>query len=235
MKHYNPCSHEARRDIRPDPVSPPKPPRPRRRWFQFSLRSLLLIMTVLAVWLGMQMDRVRKRQQALEMVLGHSGSVSNSAALDSHEKRYDANTAEVEYQLARTKGRSAKGTAVSAGEVDRLRVQRLWAQGIFDEGHRPFWCPRWALPDETFVKVTHISLIDRSIDDDDVKSLQVFAELEYLDLRGTRITDLGLRRLACLKNLRHLDLTNTNVTGEGVRKLREALPDCDIIDRMTVE
>lgn len=36
--------------------------RPRRRWFQFSLGSLLLVMTLVAVWLSWQIGFIRERQ-----------------------------------------------------------------------------------------------------------------------------------------------------------------------------
>ncbi len=39
--------------------------KPRRRWFQFSLGSLLLVMTVFGIWLGIRMDRARRQEQAV--------------------------------------------------------------------------------------------------------------------------------------------------------------------------
>jgi hypothetical protein len=37
-------------------------PKPRRRWFTFSLRTLFVVVTVLCVWLGLEFRFVRERQ-----------------------------------------------------------------------------------------------------------------------------------------------------------------------------
>ena len=38
----------------------PNPSKPRRRWFQFSLRTLFVLVTVLCVWLAVTVERVRR-------------------------------------------------------------------------------------------------------------------------------------------------------------------------------
>jgi len=40
----------------------------RRRWFQFSLRSFLIVVTVFAVWLGWKVDRARKQREAVRAI-----------------------------------------------------------------------------------------------------------------------------------------------------------------------
>lgn len=39
--------------------------RPGRRWFQFSLRALLLLMTGFGIWFGIRMDRARRQERAV--------------------------------------------------------------------------------------------------------------------------------------------------------------------------
>ena len=36
-----------------------------RRWFRFKLRTMFIVMTVLSVWLGWNLDRVRQRERFL--------------------------------------------------------------------------------------------------------------------------------------------------------------------------
>ena len=52
----------------------PNPSKPRRRWFQFSLRTLLVLVTVLCVWLAMTAERARKQRKAVAAIRALSRS-----------------------------------------------------------------------------------------------------------------------------------------------------------------
>jgi hypothetical protein len=52
----------------------PMPTPPRRRWFQFSLATMFVVVTVLAVWLGWEVKLVRDRSDFL--VWCHEGNVA---------------------------------------------------------------------------------------------------------------------------------------------------------------
>lgn len=41
-------------------------PAPSRRWFRFSLRTLLIVVTIFAIWLGYQWHWIRQRREFLE-------------------------------------------------------------------------------------------------------------------------------------------------------------------------
>ena len=52
-------------------MTTPTSAKDRRRWLRFSLRTLLVLMTVLGValgWLGVQVNRVRKQRDAVAWV-----------------------------------------------------------------------------------------------------------------------------------------------------------------------
>jgi len=49
---------------------------PSRRWFQYSLRSFLVVLTALAVWLGVIVNRARDQREAAEAIGALGGSVS---------------------------------------------------------------------------------------------------------------------------------------------------------------
>ena len=53
----------------------PNPSKPRRRWFQFSLRTLFVLLTVLCVWLAVTVERVRKQREAVAAIEAVGGSV----------------------------------------------------------------------------------------------------------------------------------------------------------------
>lgn len=64
-----------------------------------------------------------------------------------------------------------------------------------------------------------LKLLDISstgVNDNDLKSLQKFANLEHLDVDHCPITDAGLMSLAELKHLKWLDVQGTGVTAGGV-------------------
>jgi hypothetical protein len=65
-------------------MNPPTPAttRPARRWLRFSLRSLLILMTAMAVWLGFTMKRLRDQEQAVARIQELGGTVTYHYQLD---------------------------------------------------------------------------------------------------------------------------------------------------------
>jgi len=53
--------------------------KPKRRWFRFSLSSLLLFVTAICIWLAWQAHRVHERTAMIEQVLARHGMVDNAA------------------------------------------------------------------------------------------------------------------------------------------------------------
>jgi hypothetical protein len=49
--------------------------RPHRRWFQYSLRSFLILVTALAVWLGIVVNRAREQREAVKAIEALGGEV----------------------------------------------------------------------------------------------------------------------------------------------------------------
>jgi hypothetical protein len=55
--------------------------RPKRRWFQFSIRTVLIATTVFCVWVGWLTSSIRERKQLLEWMLdGHARAVATNPA-----------------------------------------------------------------------------------------------------------------------------------------------------------
>src|SRR5262245_27650401 len=54
----------------------PSRSKPRRRWFSVSLRTLLVLVTVLAIWLGWQANRAHKQREAVARIRELGGVVA---------------------------------------------------------------------------------------------------------------------------------------------------------------
>lgn len=50
----------------PDEPNTVEPKKPRRRWFQFRLRTLLIVVPLLGCWLAYHLNWIRERHHALE-------------------------------------------------------------------------------------------------------------------------------------------------------------------------
>ncbi len=59
-------------------------PKPRRRYLQFSLRTFLVLLTLVCVWFGWQVNRVNRQRKAVAWVLQMGGSVL-------YDYQYDGN------------------------------------------------------------------------------------------------------------------------------------------------
>ncbi len=80
-------------------------------------------------------------------------------------------------------------------------------------------------------KLRHLEwlLLDSDrITDRGLRRIAKLSELCRLDLASRHITDDGLAALETLRNLRWLALRRTQVTSQGVERLRSVLPDCEV-------
>jgi hypothetical protein len=56
------------------------PPR-RRRWYQFGLRTMFVVVTVFAVWLGWELKFVRERDKSRRWIVENGGDISSIIAM----------------------------------------------------------------------------------------------------------------------------------------------------------
>jgi hypothetical protein len=172
-----------------------------RRWFKFSLWTLLVMLLagISLNWFYAELDRARKQRVVVE-------------ALEKAGPRI-----KIEYYttppapfLREIIGRDAcKVFAVDASSV----------RG-FDDKYASYLAK---LPD-----LQALSLADTQITDAGLKHVEGLANVQYMMLSLTQITDAGLDHLKGLTKLERLDLKGTKVTDDGVTKLQRALPRCKI-------
>lgn len=63
-----------------------KSAKPRRRWFRYSLRTLFVVMTIAAVWLGLTMKRIRDQERGVARILELDGYVRYDYQVDANGK-----------------------------------------------------------------------------------------------------------------------------------------------------
>lgn len=68
-------------------------------------------------------------------------------------------------------------------------------------------------------QLVELNLSGMPVEDDDIRFLSQFNNLEILNLNNTKITDQSIDRLVSLNKLSKLSLTGTKVTSKGMKKL----------------
>jgi hypothetical protein len=228
-------------------------PKSKRRWLQFSLRGLLLLMAVAAAPLSWTANRTRQQREALaaleklgctveyrpafgppsvlerlKMLLGlENPRAVTCITADANGNLTEISDAELVHLgwLTQLELLNLNGTLVTdASLVDIQELPRLRFLGL----------RRTQITDtglshlRGLVRLQWLSLGATQITDAGLMHLRGLNQLEILDLRGTQVTDAGLVHLQGMPHLHDLDLVLTQVTDAGVRQLQRALPKVDI-------
>ena len=169
-----------------------------RRRFQFSIRSLLVLVVVVALplsWLATEMRAARRQTEAVTAIRTATDGPTKKTALRADDWRLPfAETVVYDY------------------EIDDAGVQR-WPSQL----PGPEWL-RKLLGDDFFISARFIWAGGSHWSDADLAQLEALPTLEVL-VAGDGITDVGLMHLTHLVRLRHLYLTETRITDAGLRHL----------------
>jgi hypothetical protein len=192
------------------------PPRPKRRWYQYSLRTLFLLMTLFALWLGVNIHRARQQKEAVEAIVKAGGGV-----------QYDSGARVVPH------GYDGSGPAPSWLAPPWLRrqlgddffddVTGVYFKGVFQErrSHDP-WGPSQDIDLNALAHLKSLRELKRldlrrmAVKDRGLVHVEGLVGLEVLNLKLTEVTDEGLAHLSGLTNLRELDLSNNRITDSGL-------------------
>ena len=172
--------------------------KPKRRWFQFSLRALLIGITVGSVALGWYMYRWRRQQAeqrkaaaAVKELGGGTGFILSKGDSTSFVNAiFESNKAENSFFLH--------------------------DKHIQDDDLKIF---------ATAEATKDLDLGYNEITDNGLVHLRNLRQLRFLDLKNNkRISDEGLKQLENLQDLEQLNLIGTKVTAAGVKELQQKLP-----------
>ncbi|MCX7424781.1 MAG: hypothetical protein NTW96_04010 [Planctomycetia bacterium] len=219
--------------MEPDPEPTPEKPRPRCRWFQYSLRSLLLLVTVCAIgcsWFMVKMQAANRQREAVKSLRKFPGHIQYDYQRSDNRREPpgppvlrrllgDDFFAHVEFVCLGADEDFTEADAVCLASLPLLKDLRLCGAWISDTGLAHL---------EGLSQLETLDLSFTKVSDAGLAHLAGLAQLRDLNLSGTKVTDAGLLHLAGLAELRDLDLSGTKVTDESVRRLQQALPDCRI-------
>jgi len=131
-----------------------------RRWARFNLRGMLVVVTVLGVWLGRQVQWMRDRQEAREWIVEHEsgGHLARDDADDFYLVTTLVNGARVTSRKAVPNAPWSirifraprvpfihldKGT-LSPSDIPRINsLQVLFPEADGIQVEEPCWCTRW--------------------------------------------------------------------------------------------
>lgn len=187
-------------------------PRKSRRWLQFSLASLLIIVTIVGLLLAPIVNRVQQQSQLVARIEALGGEVT-----------FDETVPPAAWLLRRLGDdyfRTVRGVSLrSCGATDPLLAEMAELESLA-------------------VSLELLDLCDSQITDAGLPHIAAFRRLKALDIGFNPITNGGLQRLAPLDELLYLGLDVTEVTDDGLAALgkfpqlyRISLYSDDITDR----
>ncbi|HEY2839795.1 MAG TPA: hypothetical protein VGJ26_11635 [Pirellulales bacterium] len=181
----------------------------KRRWLQYSLRTIFIVVTLLCVALAITARNYHTRRAAIRAIdeLGGSYGVEllgpewlrNLVGDDKYfynALRISLGRPDSPYQAERP-----FNDQELAGMVDQINVFR---------GAR------------------YLDLQGSPITDEGLRCLVRVRDLEILQLESTAVTDAGLVYLEPITTLKEVRLTGTKVSDEGVAKLQRNIPKCTV-------
>ena len=170
-------------------TDPPKaePPKHKRRWYQFSLRTLMIFTLACAVsagWLGKRMEQKRKEREAVAAIVNLGGAV-----------HYDYQRGEGPRPSWRLRG-DPSGSAW---------LRKLLGENFFSEIEFVGFAPRPETKDAAVVtaieslkgmtRLQFLYLAGTKINDDRLENLNALTQLQGLELGKTKVSEAGIEKL----------------------------------------
>jgi Leucine-rich repeat (LRR) protein len=178
----------------------------KRRWFQFSLRTLLIVTLVVAIpcaWVGRKIERKRRERAAVALIENLGGHVVYNYQTDGTREPFGP------AWLRELLGKDF------FSEVDRIRLM-----SVTDDVLQQL---------KQFGELRSLLLDGSGITDPGLEHLEGLTHLSDLNLSRTAITDAGLAHLAGLADLERLDISESHITGAGVDSLK-GLPHLQMLE-----
>jgi hypothetical protein len=210
--------------------------KPKRRWFRFNLRSLLVLVTIACVgfgWLGVKVRAKQREREAVKALRDLGGEVRYDYEFNSNWSEVENPTPPGPEWLRELLGNDIFACAVSAHcgpQTTDVDLRHLAAFGQL----RALYLGETQITDEGMVhlrglnKLEWLSLPNIKITDAGMIHIAELSKLIFLYVNGTHMTNAGLVNLAALSELRWLCVRDTQVTDSGKEEIRKTLPNMTI-------
>ncbi len=234
----------------------------RRSWLRFSLRSLLLFVTVLAIWLGFKVSDARRERAGCAAI----ERLDLYAYQDYHKNPKpgapgkfiwndkasppgpdwlrkwigDEYFCKVVAVFLDNRDRQLKITNQDLAELANLSALELISASDIQNRNRLRIRPSKAKPSESTADVASIAkhvFVSGStlISDDTLVEIGRLTQLKELYLDHNAITDDGLKHLQGLSNLENLDLEGTDITDAGLQYLPTYRLECSGLENTNID
>ncbi len=181
-------------------------PTPKRRWFRFSLRTLLIVVLLLSLplgWFALKMREAEKQRKAVEAIEKAGGTVW-----------YDYQEDESGMLMAELEPPAPTWLRELVGEdffSDVIVVSFVDAPEVGNAALEHF---------KVLTRLKWLLLYGTQVTDVGLENLSGLAELESLNIDAAHVTDEGLKYLTGLTNLHDLNISRTRITDEGLEYLK---------------
>jgi hypothetical protein len=196
--------------------------RPKLRWYQYSLRTLLAFVTLCALlcsWYAVKKQQAKREQEAA-VVFGNLGAYLEWS--EPSGPQWVRNclgdelfTSVSEIVLAETEVRDADLAYLHG--LPQLETLSLFNTKISDTGLENL---------KGVPQLRTLCLLGTKTSDAGLENLKGLSHLEYVDLVGTKVTDAGLEHLKGLKRLEIVIVGGTAVSDAGMEELEGAIQGC---------
>ena len=194
-----------------------------RRWHRFSLRTLLIVVILVAVGLGLLMRQVHEqretvqREEAAVAELNKLGgsvvcAIQAEPVLPSLPVWLRKILGDEEYQPVESVLYRANRAIVELGSRHPIEIEGLSSsstQGT-DAGLKHIG---------QLTAVRGLYMENRNFENAELEYLCKLTSLKHIDLKHTPITDVGLEHIGRLTTLQSLDLCDTKITDAGLKHI----------------
>jgi hypothetical protein len=201
-------------------MSESRPPKRKRRCCQFSLRTLLLALSLLSLLLGWFSVKMLKQREAVSAIRSLGRTVA-----------YRHQISSLRYLPQYSPPGPAWLRDLLADDIFDDVIDFFDDVVMVDMGHNNRITDSDLEHLEGLTSLVWLCLGYSQITDAGLEHLEGLTSLQWLKIHSNQITDAGLVHLKGLTSLQRLGLLNTQVTDEGVKKLQKALPNCRISHR----